>query len=292
MTRRAGALSFGVWLIAVASAAEYGPLYNNGVRAYQRNRFEDAEASFRAALREEDKEALRAISSGGGIRDPYLPYFYLGAALAHQGKCADARTAFAASVSQGVLQKTREYTEYLQLAKACRDAAPRSATSSLPLPTQPIEKEPTPLHTLTTAPMLVTADDSSVRPTVGIETNSSTNADAPTPPLVLGARRPAVAGVPPALLQSFDLLVRGRYADAIAVLNGITDTRPRIRGEIHLLRSAARFALFELEGRIRPSLEVAARADAVMARGLLPRRGMTMPEAFSPKFRRFLADAK
>jgi hypothetical protein len=94
------------------------------------------------------------------------------------------------------------------------------------------------------------------------------------------------------LFDAFDFLVRGRYSDTLAVLKHISDPRPRIRGEMFLLRAAAEFSLFELEGRIRPSLEAAARADAVAARGLLPHGRITLSEAFSPKFRRFFAGAK
>jgi hypothetical protein len=93
-------------------------------------------------------------------------------------------------------------------------------------------------------------------------------------------------------LEAFDLLVHGGYRDALAVLNKVSDPRPRIRGEVHLLRAAAAFSLFELEGRIHPSLETEARADALAARRLLPNGRITLPEAFSPKFRRFFAGAQ
>jgi hypothetical protein len=289
MGRRRFLVALAFVLASIDAVANYRDSYRDGRRAYQSARYADAEALFRAALREQSTEAARAIASEGGFRDSYLPHFYLGAALAQQRKCGEARSEFAKSLSQRVLQSSREYQAYPRLAGACPDTG-QSETAAPLIATETSERTPPIVRSVgAPSPSPAITDMQASTPPAQLETTTTTAGHSsvlvvPTPG--------ASASPPPALFDAFDLLVRGRYSDTLAVLNRISDQRPRVRGEVLLLRAAAEFSLFELEGRIRPSLEATARADAVAARRLLPHGRITLPEAFSPKFRRFLADAK
>lgn len=85
-----------------AAAAADARSYKDGLNALADRRYSDAEKHFRDAI------ADRSEERSGGLRRTYLPYYYLGVALAEQGRCAEALAAWQASEAQGQVQRSEE----------------------------------------------------------------------------------------------------------------------------------------------------------------------------------------
>ena len=295
--RRAFIMLLTLGVLLVISATDYRGPYRDGLTAFENKHYSSAEHHFRKAIAARISEALHAIESGS-FNEPYLPHFYLGAALAHQGKCRDARMALEESRRQGVLGQVLEQSRrHRNLYRQAQADCPEEPTLETPSPT------------LTSTAAATTSVIDSVAPStaplpapqaVDTRSQTATSADAPPPPPSMPAASsvgelravtPVTDAAPAAVGAAFDRLIRGDYGAAITVLEGINDTRPQVRAQVFLLRSAARFSLYEIEGRANPTLRSDAVADAISARSLLPNGHITMPEAFSPKFRRFFSAA-
>jgi hypothetical protein len=127
-------------LVALAPApaawADYLESYKQGLAALEAGDAARAEKLLRQAVEERAEESRRLPASL--YFKPYLPNFYLGVALARQGKCTEALAAFAASEGQGVIEnRSREQEELARLRDECRgrlaaiETARRSAEAAL-----------------------------------------------------------------------------------------------------------------------------------------------------------------
>lgn len=117
LSRRASVLISALLLAvgwAETSAAD-ARSYKNGLNALDDARYADAERYFREAIVDRSEER------SGGLRRTYLPHFYLGVALARQGRCADALEVWKESEAQGQVQRTEEGAELPGYKQRCLD---------------------------------------------------------------------------------------------------------------------------------------------------------------------------
>jgi len=102
-------------LLPSAALADAREAYKTGVEAVEAGRFAEAEAAFREAIAERSEEKVPLI----GRR--YLPHFYLGVALAEQGRCRAALESFTVSERQGKIARADDEAAVLERRKAeCR----------------------------------------------------------------------------------------------------------------------------------------------------------------------------
>jgi hypothetical protein len=94
-------------------AEAQGRDYGEAVKAMQGKKWDRAEEKIRDALAKED-QAQASILISGSIRARYMPYYVLGAALAGQGDCDAAITAWRESISQGQVQNSKKEFADLQ----------------------------------------------------------------------------------------------------------------------------------------------------------------------------------
>jgi hypothetical protein len=84
--------------------------YEDGVRAYEGRRFEEAVNLMNAAIKLDDKERIR----GRVLGYDYFPYFYLGQALRELGRCGPALDAWEASHRQELVIKRERHHDAIQ----------------------------------------------------------------------------------------------------------------------------------------------------------------------------------
>lgn len=296
MTRAWGRARVVTMLIAIASIAraDYRTSYLDGITAYNNRSYAEAERRFRVALQERADEKPLAIMSPSGMRKAYVPRFYLGAALARQGRCDDARPELAASMNAGVLGTApRELAEYRAVVALCPEPARKETENAVSVPsatdTSSTVGPPSSATSLPeAAPRLPQENVASPPESTSQQVPSEVR---PVTPPGAAPTDPRDQATGKAVGRAFEFLVRGKYVEAIAVLNGISDAPGHARAQIHLLRSAAQYSLYELDGQVRPELRAQAVEDAIAAAVLLPNGRITKPSVFTPKFLRFYQQA-
>lgn len=103
-----------------AGAQSFLDSYKTGVEAAEAGDWAVVERSMRAALEGRSEEARRLPLQLHF--KPYLPHYYLGLALAEQGRCPAALEALAESERQGVVQELDDEHARLQAAKTACEA--------------------------------------------------------------------------------------------------------------------------------------------------------------------------
>jgi tetratricopeptide (TPR) repeat protein len=104
-----------------------------------------------------------------------------------------------------------------------------------------------------------------------------------------GQQATAASGVPADLLEGARTYFAGRYADAASQLGGVqlpADSPPAVRLQMHLLRAAAAFAAWALEGERDEGRRQAAAREVAECRRIDP-DFTPDPAVFSPRFIRF-----
>lgn len=96
--------------------------YKDGLDALEAGRWMEAEQHFRIAIEEKPEAKKRLFAK------PYMPYYYLGVALAEQNECEAALQAFAESEHQGVVtDQADEYADLQRRRTVCREQIKRRA---------------------------------------------------------------------------------------------------------------------------------------------------------------------
>jgi len=117
LARTAAAFAFLAAALASPLAAQsFLDAYRAGVEAAEAGDWERVESSMRTAIEGRPTEERRLPLQFHF--KPYVPHYFLGRALAEQGKCAAALEAFAESENQGVIQNLEEEHALLLAAKA------------------------------------------------------------------------------------------------------------------------------------------------------------------------------
>jgi hypothetical protein len=300
-----------VW-IPQAAAADYLEPYRRGFNAFNLFRWEATVTEMRKAIAENPVESGKDVHIQLLAYKPYVPHFYLGIALAKLDRCDEAIPALRESLRQGQLPKTRGYWQRAEntlgeclrktpepapqppVVIATKEEPPPVVKESEPevqRPAETIAQLPPPPVTRNEEPAVDTtrAEPEPIRrppPAPATETASAL-LTAPRPTAAI----PTVSEPPAALVSAVDAYLRGRYADAIRILDGLRLTDPRDRAHAFLFRSAARYALFTIGQRRDANLGEQAKADLGEYKRLRPRSSLD-PRVFSPAFVAFAEAAR
>ncbi len=158
--------------------ADWRQSYKDGVRAYDSKQWDAVVVKMKAAIAENGKESPVRDQHmyGASYYVPYVPYYYLGYALARLGRCGEAVAAFAESERQGASLKDGEYAANVKSRLGCKAPdVPLVATQTTPAPAPAAKSEPElRLPTPAPAPVLVaTPPPPPVAPTVASQPNKS-----------------------------------------------------------------------------------------------------------------------
>lgn len=109
-----------------------------------------------------------------------------------------------------------------------------------------------------------------------------------------GQRATAAGGVTADLLEGARTFFAGRYGDAATQLAGVSlpsDAPAAVRLQMHLLRAAAAYAAWAIDGERDEARRQAAAADAAACKRIDPGYAPD-PAVFSPRFLRFFSDVR
>ena len=245
----------------LGDSGEFWESYRAGVEAIEAQRWEVAEERMREALAgrsEEDGKLFRR-----GIPRRYFPHYYLGVALFERGDCAGALESWSESEGQGVITRRKNlYGNLVRSREQCQDQAP-VAPPSVPVE-EPVESEGT---SRPAPPARPATEGRSNRVEAPARQTEPEGQDLPPPPQLDSAAR---------------LFLAGDYPKVIEILGDFKVEEKGIMAHVHLLRSAALFALH----RIRDDAELLILARGEAREALLKGPGLTLPERyFSPRFR-------
>ncbi len=128
-----GGLSALALLILLATpVAGTGPpreveeLFSDGLEAMDFKEWQQAEELIRGAL-EKWPQCGGNVRRRGMFIEPYLPHFFLGLALARQGRCEEALRQLRESISEGCIQHDKKrHRELRELREICEEADPVS----------------------------------------------------------------------------------------------------------------------------------------------------------------------
>lgn len=278
MSGRRLAASLALLLVAPHARADFKDTYRKAFEAVERKRWSDVAALMRQAIAENPTEGS-PIKLYGMRFEPYLPHFHLGFALVQLGSCEEGVRELEISEAQGAVRSSAYYNQLLTAKSGC---AAKVAALKTPPPTSPATTTSPPTTTLpptttTLAPTTTTLRAIGVTPTrspTPTPTSTPTTA-APTP------GRPGPA--PAQLVRAAEAYFAGRYDEAVTLLDRVSGLNGRTAAHAHLLRAAARFALYRIGGERDAQLRQRALQDVSSCRGADP-AVVPDPEAFPPSF--------
>ena len=313
-----------VVLCAATAAADYLEPYRRGFNAFNLFRWEAAAGAMREAIAQNPTESGKDVHIQLLAYKPYVPHFYLGISLAKLGRCSEAVPALRESLRQGQVPNTRGYRQRAErtlqecLATMPEQTEPEPAPVSgaetvVPSPTDlevQTNAEPTPPVATPTdaasAPPVEQKESSQVQITPEVEQEEPRQA-APVrskpPETLLAAPRPAspaaaelgkrtaAPDLPPSLVAGVDAYLRGRYAEAVRLLDGAVLQEEPQRAYAFLFRAAALHALFVLGQRRDMTLQARASLNVLEYSRLRPRASADA-RVFSPLFLQFLQTAR
>lgn len=270
-------------------AQDYEAQFVKGVKASDRESWQEAVSYFRAAIGTRPHESSELVHFSGIRTKPYLPHYYLGEAYAGSGNCVAALEEFAVSERQGAIQQTGEYTNLLKQRARCHRPTPTAVT--IVVPQGPI-------------PLLTPAQNAAVILPKAVNTRIDGPRQllaqaASTPSIPTGAPTPRAnlqrlvqpVVVPPSLMEAASAYFAGDYARAVKTLAAAPDFPDRrAAAQARLFRSAARFALYIVGGAKDDGLQQSALRDASDCRDLYP-GVFPRPAVFSPRFVEFFNKA-
>jgi len=273
--------------LAAASAAplaaqEFREPFIAGMRAVRFEKWSEAEAQMRRALAAKREDSGESVRSYAMNFERYLPNYYLGLALARQGRCAEAVPALDASERAGAIRSLPEYETLRSLRSSCQSqiaaAAPTAAPAGTSAPPRPTLAPPT-------ATAVVAAATAPPTP-VGERRRTPT----PVAAEVLAPPTPAAppAREPPALLRlAVDAFLAGQLDQLEGLLAnmGGRGLAGDARAHALLLRAAGRYGRYLRGGASDAALVTAAERDLRECRALLPAL-KPRPRFFSPRFLR------
>ncbi|MFN7940723.1 MAG: hypothetical protein U0X73_03945 [Thermoanaerobaculia bacterium] len=283
--RVAAVLALAALLLAGrAAAAEYEDAFKQGVSALDQKKWGVTVAAMRAAIAANPREGGKRIRVYGTWFLDYLPYYYLGLALAQQGDTAGAAEAWRESLRQGAIQKTALATD---LERRMRQL-PGAAASSPPPAVEPPAVRP---EAVETAPA-----GTSVAAVPKAPAASPRTEPAGAPSVAVAAPNVAPANAVPAadpLARQLALAARsyfaGRYAEARSRLAALVWSQgPPARACV--LEAAAAFAEYREGGERDPDLLGRARTALGRCAGDRGLEAAADARLFSPPFVRFVAN--
>jgi hypothetical protein len=227
------------------------PSFRQGVLAFEKREWKNAEALMREAIAGNPTETEGTVQISGQWYETYVPHYFLARALAKQKKCAEALKEFAESERQGVSPTIEDFERHLRTRGGCQpDGVPAPKQKVVLEATVPFGgKSPTsPTATVTPAPVPVKppiavpnteARDAAVRKLLGATAINASNllraAEAESGDAVADARNTLAAAVRAAIdlppnVTLADVEARSRViARASDALQSVRTTETRTR---------------------------------------------------------------
>jgi hypothetical protein len=198
----AAALSAAVWAGAATSGwADYKESYRKGMDAVDRGNWPEVAKRMREAQAEQSKEGEK-LKLYGMRFESYLPSYYLGVALLNGGDCQGALTAFAASESQGAVQKSDQAKLLLKHKATCEKKVAGQVKPPEPPPSaKPAGPDPAVAAAQRTAEASVSSAEDNAREVAGLASDPA-----------LAARWAQDPGLAEAQSRAADLLSKARAA--------------------------------------------------------------------------------
>lgn len=257
-------------VVASPLLADYKTDYAKGMKAAADGNWAEVDAVMRDVIQESATPQARVRLYGQRF-EAYVPQYYLGLAAYQQGDCAGALRWFGDASAASIITGNSEMKGIAdQATRECR----AKQVAVKPPPTVPVQPPPTqpptqkPVATAPTKPAVQT-------PVTPTQT---------TPPVA------TVAPLNPILQSLVDDYLAGRFSKA-ATADANSTPAGAVRFHALLLRSASRYALFELQPVEAVSQKSAAEADIRIAKGLQPGKS---PDAafFSPRYRKLFSETR
>ncbi|HYI13566.1 MAG TPA: hypothetical protein VEK57_31280 [Thermoanaerobaculia bacterium] len=253
-----------ITLLCVATAAEaQAPLsFAQGVLAFEKKEWKEAERLMREAVAGNPTETDGTVRISGQWFETYVPHYFLARALAKQGKCREALAAFAESERQGITPAIGDFKRHLDTRGGCKPAATPKKEKVVGEVVVPFGEE-----------------EVAVKPPV-------TKTE---PPPKVSATKPPPVPVPDRhietrarLAAAVNAYLRGEYELTTRLLSGELPDRAAA-AEAALFRAAARHALYRSGGEKDATLRQQFERDLRKYRELRP-NGRPDPRVFSPGF--------
>lgn len=258
--------------LAAPILADYKQDYARGAKAAGDENWNEVETLMRKALSESSTPVAR-VRLYGQYFAPYVPQYYLGLAAYRQGDCTAAMRWFGDAAAASIINDSGQF-------KGIADEATRTCKSKLaalkPPPTKPVQAPP--VQAPIERPVV-----NNVPAKLPVQAPQTPTATTMNPPLA------TVPALPAALQGLLDDYLNGRFSKAAtADANTLSNTA---RFHALLLRSAARYTLFELQPVEAASQKSAAEGDIRIAKSLAPGKS---PDAafFSPHYRKFFSEVR
>jgi hypothetical protein len=240
-------------LFATNLHAQAPSSFREGVIAFEKKEWKNAEKFMRETIAANPKESEGTVSIAGSWFETYVPHYFLARALARQGRCEEALKEFAETERQGVTATIPDFARHLATRGGCKPQAK---------PAKPKE--------------------------IVFETTVPFGDDIPTPapaPKPAPVAAPVVVDYAPTrqrLRAALNSYLHGRYDETARVLAQPFDDRAA-NAEAALLRAAARHALYRIGGERNAPLRAQVAADLRRYRELRP-DGKPDPRVFPPSF--------
>jgi tetratricopeptide (TPR) repeat protein len=233
-------------LIATSLYAQAPPSFREGVLAFEKKEWKNAERLMREAIAGNPKETEGTVSIAGSWFETYVPHYFLARALARQGKCAEALKEFEESERQGVTPTIPDFARHLQTRGGCKPQAKAAKPKEIVLET--------------TVPF---AEDVAPAPApVALDPNAATRLR---------------------LRAAMNSYLHGRYAEALRVLTQSRFDDRAAAAEAALFRAASRHALYRSGGEKDGAAMKQIAEDIALYRALRP-EGKPDPRVFPPGF--------
>jgi len=261
-------VAFAAFLLALTLHAQAPTSFREGVLAFEKKEWKNAEKFMRETIAVNPKESEGTVSIAGSWFETYVPHYFLARALARQGKCEEALKEFAESERQGVTPTIPDFARHLQTRGGCKPQAKPSKPKEIVFETTvPFAEEgTTPVTTTTSAPQ-VKPQSKPVREIV-VPTRDVARENAAT------RARLAVA---------VTAYLHGRYDETVRLLTETKFDDRTAAAEAALFRAAAHHALYRIGGEKDVALRAQIESDLRQYRNLAP-NAHPDPRIFPPGF--------
>lgn len=271
-------VAFVLLLFAMSLEAQAPTSFREGVLAFEKKEWKNAEKFMRETIAVNPKESSGTVSIAGSWFETYVPHYFLARALARQGKCAEALKEFEDSERQGVTPTIPDFARHLQTRGGCKPQAKPAK------PKEIVFETTVPFAEEGATPVTTSTPPAKPRETVKPREIAKPRATAPPPHEVVPTRDPARdSAMRSRLAVAVTAYLHGRYDETTQLLTETKFDDRVAAAEAALFRAAARFALYRIGGEKDAALRAQIDADVRQYRSLAP-NARPDPRVFPPSF--------